>query len=195
MPRALPLPLREQIVRCHQQGQPLQQIALQLNLSYRSVCHCWQRYRVLGEAGLHNNYSHCGAKQTQFSRDLQQRVLALKKEHPRWGAPLIRLNIRAQFPQASVPSTRTLQRWFAQEGLTPVRYPRPHLSRPRGQHPHDVWQVDAKERMRLDDGTGASVLNVTDEASGAALGATVFPPLPLGASCRHVCAAGVAKPV
>ena len=182
MPRALALPLREQIVQRHQQGQPLQQIAQELDLSYRSVCHCWQRFCRLGEAGLPPDYNRCGTHQREFSEDLQQQVLALKKEHPRWGAGLIRLTLQPQFADTALPSARTLQRWFAAQGLTPVRSQRPPQARQRGQHPHDVWQMDAKERMRLADGSGASVLNVTDEASGASLGTAVFPPLPLGTS-------------
>ena len=44
---------------------------------------------------------------------------------------------------------------------------------------HEVWEMDAKERMRLLDGSGASTLAVTDEASGALLAAVVFPPVSL----------------
>ncbi len=45
MPRALPLPLREQIVARHQQGEPLNQIAKTQGLSYRTVLACWRRFR------------------------------------------------------------------------------------------------------------------------------------------------------
>ena len=46
----------------------------------------------------------------------------------------------------------------------------------RGQKVHQVWAVDAKERMRLVDGSDACWLVVTDEASGAILQAEHFPP-------------------
>jgi len=46
----------------------------------------------------------------------------------------------------------------------------------RGQAVHDVWAVDAKEAMALADGSHASWLVVSDEASGAVLHTEVFPP-------------------
>jgi hypothetical protein len=53
------------------------------------------------------------------------------------------------------------------------------MERQRGKEPHAVWEIDAKERLQLGDGSASSVLSVTDEASGALLGATPFPPLSL----------------
>jgi hypothetical protein len=100
-----------------------------------------------------------------------------------------------QYPATQLPSVRNLQRWFAQAGLAPVQSRRPPRVQQRGQEPHDVWQIDAKERLRLADGTGACVLNVTDEASRAALGASVFPPLPLGASAALASSAVLARPL
>jgi hypothetical protein len=51
MPRALPLPLREQIIHRPQAGQPVTAVAEALHLKYRSVRQIWQRYRLGGEAG------------------------------------------------------------------------------------------------------------------------------------------------
>ena len=110
---------------------------------------------------------------------MQETALALKREHPRWGAGLIRVELEQQFPQVALPSVRSLQRWFAEALLQPPRRKRPACVSRRAHQVHEVWQLDAKERMRLADGTGTCVLNISDEASGALLGALVFPPLPL----------------
>lgn len=53
------------------------------------------------------------------------------------------------------------------------------MTRDRARTAHAVWDMDAKERMRLADGSGASTLAVTDEASGALLARVVFPPVSL----------------
>lgn len=45
----------------------------------------------------------------------------------------------------------------------------------RGQEVHDIWAVDAKERIPLEDGTWASWLAISDEASGAILYTAAFP--------------------
>jgi transposase len=177
MPRALALPLREQIVTWHQQGIRLTQIAQQLDLSYDTVRHCWQRFCREGTAGLVAHYARCGPKERAFCETLQQAALALKREHPRWGAGLIRVELARAFPQTTLPSVRSLQRWFVAAGLQPLRRKHGETARWRACQVHEVWQLDAKERIRLADGTGTCVLTITDEASGALLGALVFPPV------------------
>ena len=110
---------------------------------------------------------------------IKYKVLRLKRKHPKWGAPLIRLKLEEEIDDP--PSVRTLQRWFREAGVgqspkvkqSQVKYVK------RGSEVHQVWAVDAKERMRLADGTSACWLVVTDEASGAILEARVFPPLAL----------------
>jgi transposase len=155
-------------------------IAQELELKYRSVRQIWARYRQRGEAGLQPHYEQCG-RASPFPAAIQRAALALKREHPRWGGGLIHLQLAEQFPGQLVPKERTLQRWFQQAGLQPARAQAPPIRRERAHAVHEVWEIDAKEQMRLADGSGTCVLTVTDEASGALLGAPVFPPLPLGA--------------
>jgi transposase len=185
MPQALPFAIREQIVKRRQAGQTCAQIAIELKVKKRTVEHICNRYRTRGEEGLSTNYSHCGPQQIAFETDIHQAALQMRREHPRWGGGLIRLQLNEPFAQRTLPSVRTLQRWFAREGLSPGRRRRPPVDLTRGKQPHAVWQVDAKERMRLADGSGTSVLDVTDEASGALMGAEVFPPLLLDADVRE----------
>lgn len=177
MPRALPLPLREQIVRRHQQGETLKAIAHALSVPYRTVRRWWHRHQEAGAAGLHTHYDRCGPKAPRAPAEVHAAALALKREHPPWGAGLIRLQLVARFEEADVPQVRALQRWFAAAGLQPVRTKQPPVPRERGQEGHAVWEMDAKEQIRLADGTGTSVLTVADEASGALLAATPFPPV------------------
>ena len=184
MPRAIPYPIRQDIIQRHQAGQPLSAIAHELQLSYRTVRTFWQRYCANGDAGLQISYVHCGPAQRTFPRVLQDAASTLKRDHPRWGAGLIQLQLREQFPSQPLPSWRTLQRWWQQAGLQPARRRVPPPRRTRGHQPHEVWELDAKERIRLQDGSWSCVLSVVDEASGALLDARPFPPalLDTGAS-------------
>jgi hypothetical protein len=195
MPRALPLAVREQVVQRRQQGQALVEIAGQLGLSYRTVRQTWQRFRKQGAAGLAIHYERCGPRGIRFCAAIHQRALALKREHPRWGATLIRLQLAEEFADQSLPSPRTLQRWFRAAGLQGPRPHPPPVVRQRAKRVHEVWEVDAKERMRLGDGSASSVLTVTDEASGALLGVVAFPPLLLEASDAPRCSRGAASPL
>jgi hypothetical protein len=69
-----------------------------------------------------------------------------------------------------------LQRWLHQAGLTPPPLLRVAcLDDRRATEPHQVWQVDAVECLRLRDGSGACWLRMTDECSGAILATELFP--------------------
>lgn len=178
MPAALPVPLRQQMAQLHAQGHWLTEIAPQLGVRYRTVRSWWRRYCREGEAGLRPHYERCGLRGPKTPA-VHQAALALKQAHPTWGAGLIRVELARQFPADTLPQARALQRWFRAAGLQPVRAQPPPVPRQPGRAAHAVWQVDAKERMRLADGSGTSVLTVTDEATGALLGLTPFPPVSL----------------
>jgi transposase len=179
MPRALPLALREQIVRRRQQREPLTAIAEALQVPERTVRRWWHKYQQAGPDGLQTHYAHCGPKGPKAPPAVHAAALELKREHPTWGAGLIRLQLVERFDAAAVPKERAIQRWFQAAGLQPPRAKRPPLERSPGKEAHQVWQMDAKEQMRLGDGSGTSVLSVTEEATGAVLELAPFPPVSL----------------
>ena len=93
---------------------------------------------------------------------------------------MIHLALLRESPGASVPSTRTIQRWLkeldlhtAPSGRRP-RGPRP-ARLPRATSPHLAWQIDAAEEMKLKGGPKVCWLRFTDECSGAFLMTHVFP--------------------
>jgi hypothetical protein len=179
MPQALPLPLREQIVERHQQGEPLKGISQTSQIPYHTVLVCWRRYCLDSQEGLANHYDRCGPQGPKYPQDLINQALDLKRVHARWGGGLVRVQLAETFPDQPLPAVRTLQTWFRKAHLQPVRAEQPPVQKDRGRRPHDVWQIDAKERMHLGDQSGTSVLTVTDEASGALLGVVPFPPVSL----------------
>lgn len=107
----------------------------------------------------------------------------LRREHPGWGAPLIWFALAEQQSLDDRPEPQTLQRWFQEAGLGPA----PPSQRPprvvgRAVRPHQTWQMDAAELMSLADQARVCWLRIVDEASGAVLKTTVFPPRPLDSS-------------
>jgi transposase len=160
-----------------------------------TVRNWWQRFRREGEAGLQTRYQHCGPQGPKAGPAVHRAAVAMKREHPTWGAGLIRLELQKQFPDQALPQVRAIQRWFQKAGLQPLRAKHPPVERQRAREPHEVWEVDAKERMHRADGSPTSVLSVTDEASGALLGATPFPPVSLESGRGHRRAAGPAGAV
>lgn len=176
MPTALATTIRRRIVEAHLAGESLTAIAERENVSYSCVRTYWRRYREDGFEGLSPDYQNCGRRARS---DLIYRAARyLKYRHRGWGAPLIQLKLKQRYPNAQLPSVRTLQRWFKRAHLRPLKKQLPKPTRQWAQAVHEVWQIDAKEQLTLDDGTKACYLSVTDEHSGALLESPLFPPQP-----------------
>ncbi len=175
MPAALPIPVRKEIVERRSRGESFRQIARVMELSYDSVRAIWRHWKRYDQLGPH--YEACRKPGPRKPEDVVTRALALKRGHARWGAGLIWLLLGDEFDAQDLPSERSLQRWFRQAGLgrAPTTQHRTAYVR-RGQTAHEVWAVDAKEKMGLADGSQVSWLTISDEASGAILHAAGFPP-------------------
>jgi transposase len=204
MPRPSPVPIRQAMFRLWQQGQATRQIATSLGLPSSTVRRFLQRFRRRGIDGIPPDYHHLAASETVPS-ELMQTAVRMRQEHPTWGAGLIRVQLLLEAPGRSVPSERTLQRWFVRADLSPApvgRHPRANLT--RATDPHETWQMDAKEHIRIQNNEEVSWLRMIDECSGAVLWTAVFPPRDLGACLARgragadppgFCSLGVARPL
>ena len=176
MPRPIPVPIRQAMFRLWQKGRSARQIAESLGLPCSTVRRLLQRFRLHGTDGLSPDYWHPSVPQAVPSEPLQT-AMSLRREHPTWGAGLIRVQLLLEAPERPLPSERTFQRWFVRAGLSPApagRPPRSHLDRATA--PHETWQMDAKEHIRIKTREEVSWLRLIDECSGAVLWTAVFPP-------------------
>ena len=178
MPVALATSIRRRIVEAHLGGESLKAISHREHLSYSCVRTSWRRYRQGGLEGLGPDYQNCGHRGPGRDDLIYRAARYLKYRHRQWGAPLIRLKLKQRYPDRFLPSIRTLQRWFKKADLAPIRKRLPQPDRSWAQVCHDVWQIDAKEQLTLEEGTAACYLTLTDEHSGALLETPVFPPQP-----------------
>jgi hypothetical protein len=178
MPSPIPQPIREAIICRVRRNQDAATIARALHLCPRTVRHLIRRFQQQPDA-IEPSYRP-GPGRPKDSQSLHDRAVALREEHPTWGAGYIRVRMGAA-DLRSVPSERTLQRWFRQERQPPSSPGRrPTAEGGRGTHPHQGWQMDAVEQLRLGSKQGVCWLRFVDEYSGAFLSTTVFPPLFLG---------------
>ena len=181
MPRAIPVPVRQTIVQRHEAGETIPAVAAELHLSPWSVRKIWRRYRDLGAERLAPDYDRCGPREPHTPRLLYRAARWLRRRHPTWGAAVIRILLKQRWPEAPVPHERTLQRWFRRAHLLPPPRQLPPQNPARGQEPHEVWQMDAKEKVPLGNGEKVSWLSLVDEASGGLVAGEVFPPGRVGA--------------
>src|SRR4051794_13630464 len=188
MPKPVPVPVRRKLLQLARRGQGAAALAAAFDLPVRTVRHLLKRFRDRGAAAVDPDYRAPRALPHAHPAEVRDAALALRREHPGWGAELIRVALRVGRPELPSPSATTLRRWSRDAGLGPApRGHRPSGPRARAAAPHEAWQVDASERIPLRDGTEVCWLRVVDEASGAVLRTAVFPPgaVEPGASPGH----------
>src|SRR6516165_11890236 len=194
MPAPLPPTLRRLIQLRSDRGQTAAAIARDLDLCPRTVRHLLQRAR--DPANPPGPAYRPGPGRPAEDHPLRAHAVALRQLHPTWGAGYIRVRLAADADPATLPSERTLQRWFRGERHPPAAGGRRSPSAiDRATAPHDIWQMDAVEQLRTGDGQGVCWLRVVDEYTGAFLGTTVFPPVLLGPCPRGRCTAAAASRV
>lgn len=170
------MPVRERLIDLRAEGHTVDYIAREVGLSFWTVRNLLRRHNKKGVSGYAPDYTSCGAGgRLRADYFFFRAGCWLKRLHPLWGAPFIRLKLAQRYGEAGLPSSRQMQRWFRHRGLNE---PRQRKNEPKGgkaQAVHECWQVDAKERLVLAGGQPCSYLSVVDEHSGASLGAILFP--------------------
>lgn len=177
MARAVSVPVRQVLLRRWRRGQSVAEIAEALALPRRTVRRLIRRWRDARPTDtLAPAYARCGRHRPWPNPAVFHAALDLRRQHPPWGAQLIRVVLQERWPQEPLPSARTLQRWFARAGLgSAPRGRQPPTPAQRARQPHAVWQMDAVERIHLRPGRPeASWLRIADEFTGAILYTKVF---------------------
>lgn len=144
MPRSIPVPVRLAAFRLWQQGRPTHQIAATLEVAQSTVRRLLARFRRHGQEGIEPSYHRPRNAPVEPPAAVQV-ALGLRREHPTWGAGIIRLHLLQGRAAEAVPSVRALQRWFVKYNLAPAPSGRrPVVDRARSNLPHETWQMDAK---------------------------------------------------
>src|SRR5512135_213498 len=188
MPKPVPIPVRRKLLQRARQGESTASLAAAFGLAPRTVRHLRKRFLDRGPEGVSPDYRAPRGLPHAYPDQVREAALALRRQHPTWGAVLIRVALRARRPKIAWPSPSTLRRWFHDAGLGPAPPPqRPRPQSKRATAPHQTWQIDASERIPLAHGSQVCWLRVVDEATGAVLGTVIFPPslLEPGRSPRH----------
>jgi transposase InsO family protein len=167
------------IVERHVAGETLSVIAASLDANLFTVRHWWRAYRHAGWSGL--NPAPKGPPSVgalgHFDPLVKYVALRLKREHPGWGLPMLRLHMqrRPSLQGLVLPKNTTLWSYLHQFGPRLLARRRPLTQRPAAQpvravRPHQCWQMDFKGDEMVH---GCQILiypfGLTDEASGAPL--------------------------
>ena len=156
-------------------GQRLADLANEVNCSVACARKWWRIGRDGGEAALLQERPirrKTGAL-SRFAAIVAQQALVWKRKYPRRGADRILVEMRADplLQNVQLPKPSTLAGFFkvACPELLQKRQPRPQQP-PKASRVHEVWQMDAKEKIVLADGTIATVLQVREPYACVFLG-------------------------
>ncbi len=129
-----------------------------------------KRYAEEGEEGLAERSRvphHCPQA---MSEAVAKAIVALRREHPRWGPRKLRAYLQARQPRRRWPATSSIGALLSREGLTHRRRSRrrtPVYSEPLGhaQAPNQVWCADYKGWFCCGDGERCDPLTISDACS------------------------------
>ena len=126
-------------------GVPLTEVATTVGV-HRGTLHRWvARYLVDGLAGLSDRSHRPLSCPHQVNSAVEVTVAEIRREHPRWGAKRIRMELlRKPVAGLEVPAERTIVRILHRQGLVrarPRRRPRASFTRFERPAPMQLWQI------------------------------------------------------
>lgn len=176
MAEPTPMAVRKSIVAQYEKGTSISSIASNFNVSRGTVYTLIKRYRSDGTDGLKPRYGNCGKPRPDSKDFIFRTVRCMKNWHPGWGAEKIHAELLRMKPKLNLPHPRTFYRWFRWNGQTFPSTTLPKSESQWSEKVHEGWQIDAKEEIRIADGSKQCWLNVTDEKSSTVIDPAVFPP-------------------
>lgn len=180
MSQSITTPLRLEIVKTRQEEKlSYRAIADRYKVSYNTVRTICQTYEERGASALVPDYSNCGRIVDATAEKAYRLVRLVSHFHSHWGVPYILTRIEVDFPDLPLQSIRHYQRRLKAQRpvdkIPPPTIPREDIVNDVRQ-PHDEWQIDAKEQIKLASGKEVCYLNITDTKTHALLKAKTFPP-------------------
>jgi transposase InsO family protein len=168
--------LRQEFVQLAQAEEAnLRQLCRRFGISPKTGYKWLARYVQSGEAGLDDRSRRPQHSPTRTSAAIEERVLAVRREHPSWGPRKLRVLLeRAGVSPLPAPSTLNaiLHRHDQISGAATLAH-RPFV---RFEHaaPNQLWQMDFKGHFALQSGR-CHPLTVLDDHSRFALGLDACP--------------------
>lgn len=164
------------IQACLNRSEKIVEVCRQFGISEKTG-HKWvARFRAEGEAGLRDRSHATLAGPHRLTPAVRDAVLALRKQHPQWGAAKLRDRLMQREPAQRWPAASTIGELLQRAHLIRPRrrrgatHARLASARTDATAPNIVWTVDFKGQFRLGTGTYCYPLTVLDLHSHYLLG-------------------------
>jgi putative transposase len=129
-----------------------------------------ERFEAEGEAGVAERSRAAHHRTQAMSEEIVERIVALRREHARWGPRKLRAYLIREEPEKRWPAASSIGELLGREGLTVARRRRRHTpsySQPLGhaEVPNQVWCTDFKGWFLCGNGERCDPLTITDACS------------------------------
>ena len=137
----------------------------------RPTGYLWvDRYEAEGEAGLAERSRAPHHPAQAMSEAVAERIVDLRREHPRWGPRKLRAYLKKSEPAKPWPAVSSIGELLNREGLTHRRKQRrrtPSYSQPleHAESPNQVWSADYKGWFLCGNGQRCDPLTISDAFS------------------------------
>ena len=162
---------RFQFVRDYELGESsLAELCRHYDIS-RPTAYKWlQRYEAEGRAGLSDRSRAPHHSPQSLSDGVKTLILAMKSNHPTWGARKLAAKLSSQSPNQSWPAPSTVGEFLRQQGLTVKQQRRRRFNRGTvelapSESANQVWCIDFKGWFLTGDGKRCDPLTLTDNYS------------------------------
>jgi len=186
----LTLAEREYLYQRKQDGASHAEVARELYCSSETVRKKWKAYRR-GQLPRKRGRPLGGVLST-YPSELREQAIALKQAHPHMGPAniLLRLRMNGTYTGQALPSPSRLAVLFKSDCPEAVQSHRRtnqlHLTFPQQGQVHQRWQVDTKEKVRLQNGEFASILDVRDPIGALMITSQAFVTTLSAKTCRKL---------
>jgi len=148
------------------EGEKMAVLCREFGISCKTGYKIFNRYKELGLDGLNDQVRRPLRYANQLPFQVESRILAIKKEHPSWGAPKIREKLIREYPQVRTPAKSTVHAVLDRHGLVKRRKRRRYRAQGTPLNnvhkPNALWCADYKGEFKLANKRYCYPLTITD---------------------------------
>ena len=161
----------EFVVLASAEGANVSELCRRFGVSRKTGYKWLSRYAAEGSAGLVDQSRRPLESAGRTSAELEQRVLALRVEHPAWGGRKLRRRLQ-DLKHVAVPAASTITAILRRHGQLGTRDGAGQANLQRFEHaaPNDLWQMDFKGHFAMTRGGRCHALTVLDDHSRYSIG-------------------------
>ena len=148
-------------------GEQMSALCREFGISRKTGYKIYNRYKEIGLDGLKNQTRRPIRLANQLPFQIERKIIAIKKEHPTWGALKIREKLIREYPEIKPPAKSTVHAVLDRHGLVKRRHKR-RRHKAQGTEllhvatPNALWCADYKGEFQLGNRKYCYPLTITD---------------------------------